>query len=344
MGEHADAWSADGRAEPLGRCPRWWRCSPRAAPRGRARRAASRRAHHDLHGLAGPAAHAARPVQDRRGADALLLHVAARTVATHALSIFGDHSDVMAARSTGPGPARLGIGAGGPRPRRRRPRRHPRAPRARAALLRRVSHLARDHPRRPSSTTTLLRARGPLATVSAHRARALDPDRPVVRGTSQNPDVISSPARPSNPSTRASRGRRRHLDGRFAALTGRRYRLFDYAGHPEAERVVVLMGSGAECAHETVEHLAARGERVGVVKVRLYRPFSVAPGRRAAARRCARSRCSTARRSPAPRPIRCTRRCSRPSPTPSPRARSTPCRGCSAGATGSRRRSSPRRW
>ena len=85
---------------------------------------------------------------------------------------------------------------------------------------------------------------------------------------------------------------------RFGERTGRRYRLFDYVGHPQAERVIVLMGSGAEVAHETVEHLVARGEKVGVLKVRLYRPFSVEALRRRRCRRaCARSRCSTAPRS-----------------------------------------------
>ena len=93
----------------------------------------------------------------------------------------------------------------------------------------------------------------------------------------------------------------------FAERTGRRYRLFDYEGHPEAERVIVIMGSGAETVHETVEDLAARGEKVGVVKVRLYRPF--ARGRvplRAAAHRRAASPCSTAPRSRARPATRCT--------------------------------------
>jgi hypothetical protein len=121
----------------------------------------------------------------------------------------------------------------------------------------------------------VLRALIDPAAIAAHRARALDPDRPSIRGTAQNPDVFFQSREAGEPFYAALPAA---LDGtmaRFAELTGRRYRLFDYVGHPEAERVIVIMGSGGECVHETVEHLVARGEKVGVVKVRLFRPFSV---------------------------------------------------------------------
>ncbi|HEX7840784.1 MAG TPA: pyruvate:ferredoxin (flavodoxin) oxidoreductase, partial [Kofleriaceae bacterium] len=203
------------------------------------------------------------------------LHVAARTIATHALSIFGDHSDVMAARTTG-----LALVASGSA--------------QEAQDLAAVSHAATLSARIPilhffdgfrtSHEITrvelvdddVLRGLVDDAALAAHKARALDPDRPVIRGTSQNPDVYFQAREASEPFYAAFPGILDAKLARFAALTGRRYRLFDYAGHPEAERVIVMMGSGAECAHETVDHLVAHGERVGVVKVRLFRPFSLA--------------------------------------------------------------------
>jgi pyruvate-ferredoxin/flavodoxin oxidoreductase len=109
--------------------------------------------------------------------------------------------------------------------------------------------------------------------IAAHRDRALDPNRPVARGTSQNPDAFFQGREATNPYYDRCPDVVTETMDRFAELTGRRYRLFDYVGHPEAERVIVMMGSGAECAHETVEALVAGGERVGLVKVRLYRPF-----------------------------------------------------------------------
>jgi pyruvate-ferredoxin/flavodoxin oxidoreductase len=111
--------------------------------------------------------------------------------------------------------------------------------------------------------------------IAEHRARALTPDRPVVRGTAQNPDVFFQAREACNPFFAGCPDRVRETMERFAAITGRRYGLFDYVGHPEAEHVIVVMGSGAEVVHETVEWMAARGERVGVLKVRLFRPFSV---------------------------------------------------------------------
>jgi len=109
--------------------------------------------------------------------------------------------------------------------------------------------------------------------IFAHRERALTPDRPVLRGTAQNPDVFFQAREAANSYYDATPGIVEKLMGQLAALTGRNYGLFEYVGDPEAERVIVLMGSGAETVQETVEYLVAHGEKVGLVKVRLYRPF-----------------------------------------------------------------------
>ncbi|HLK10756.1 MAG TPA: pyruvate:ferredoxin (flavodoxin) oxidoreductase [Candidatus Binatia bacterium] len=206
---------------------------------------------------------------------AFCMHVSARTVATHALSIFGDHSDVMACRQTGF--AMLASGSV-----------------QEAQDLACIAHAAALEARVPflhffdgfrtshevAKIALLddddLRAMIDERHVAAHRARALTPDRPVLRGSAQNPDVFFQAREAANPWYEATPGIVRGAMARFAARTGRRYDLFEYVGHPEAERVVVLMGSGAETAHETVDWLVARGERVGVLKVRLYRPFAAA--------------------------------------------------------------------
>ena len=203
------------------------------------------------------------------------MHVAARTVATHALSIFGDHSDVMACRQTGF--ALLASGSV-----------------QEAQDLAAIAHAATLSSRVPflhffdgfrtshevAKIEALcdedLRAMIDEDVVAAHRLRALTPDRPVLRGTAQNPDVFFQAREACNPHYLACPGIVRDTMTRFAELTGRSYDLFDYAGDPEAERVIVIMGSGAEVAHETVEWMAARGEKVGLVQVRLFRPFDVA--------------------------------------------------------------------
>ncbi|MFN3751078.1 MAG: pyruvate:ferredoxin (flavodoxin) oxidoreductase [Thiobacillus sp.] len=204
-----------------------------------------------------------------------VLHVAARAIATHALSIFGDQSDVMACRATG---CAL-LASNSPQ------EAQDLAVIAQAATLAgripvihffdgfRTSHevakiIAVEH----DTVAAMLDAE----LIAAHRARALSPEHPVLRGTSQNPDVFFQSRERANPFYDAFPQVVRDAMDRFAALTGRHYRLFDYVGAPDAERVIVLMGSGAETAHETVEHLTARGEKVGVLKVRLYRPFSSA--------------------------------------------------------------------
>ena len=120
-----------------------------------------------------------------------------------------------------------------------------------------------------------LRAMLPMDLVQAHRERALSPDRPVLRGSAQNPDVFFQAREATNSYYDAAPDIvQQHFD-RFAALTGRQYHLFDYVGAEDAERVVVVMGSGIGAVEEVVQHLVARGEKVGLVKVRLYRPFDV---------------------------------------------------------------------
>jgi pyruvate-ferredoxin/flavodoxin oxidoreductase len=203
-----------------------------------------------------------------------VMHVAARSLATHALSIFGDHSDVMACRQTG-----FGLLASGSVQ-----EVHDFALISQAASLAsripflhffdgfRTSH---ELAKIKELDDTDLRAFLDESLIRAHRERALTPDRPVVRGTAQNPDAFFQAREASNPFYLACPEIVARTMDRFAELTGRRYHLFDYTGHPEAERVVVLMGSGAETAEETVDWLIARGEMVGLLRVRLYRPFSI---------------------------------------------------------------------
>jgi len=206
---------------------------------------------------------------------AFCMHVAARTLATHALSIFCDHSDVMVCRPTGF--ALLASGSV--------QEAHDFAAISHAATLRaKVPFLHFFDGFRTSHELTqieMLSDDDLLALVGddlvrAHRERALTPDRPVLRGTAQNPDTFFQAREACNRYYAACPGIVQAEMDRFAALSGRRYQLFDYVGHPEAEHVIVMMGSGAETAEETVEHLVAQGERVGLVKVRLFRPFDVA--------------------------------------------------------------------
>src|SRR5688572_4863574 len=201
------------------------------------------------------------------------MHVAARALATHALSIFGDHSDVMACRQTGF--ALLCSNSV--------QEAHDMAAVAHAATLEtRIPFLHFFDGFRTSHEVTKiwelsdddLRVLISESSIFAHRGRALTPDRPVLRGTAQNPDVFFQAREAANGFYDACPAIVERTMQAFAGLTGRRYRLFEYAGHPAAERVIVLMGSGAETVHETVDALAARGEKVGVLKVRLYRPFS----------------------------------------------------------------------
>jgi len=203
-----------------------------------------------------------------------VFHVSARTLATHALSIFGDHSDVMATRQTGYALiasnsvqevmdfALLSQAA---------------SLRARVPFLHFFDGFRTSHEvgKVEQLTNEDMLAMIDEELVQAHRKRALSPDHPFIRGTAQNPDVFFQARETVNPFYQACPAIVQAEMDKFARLAGRSYHLFDYIGAPDAERVVILMGSGAEAAQETVEHLTASGEKVGVLKVRLYRPFSL---------------------------------------------------------------------
>ncbi|HEX6145237.1 MAG TPA: pyruvate:ferredoxin (flavodoxin) oxidoreductase, partial [Acidimicrobiia bacterium] len=204
----------------------------------------------------------------------VVIHVAARTIATHALSIFGDHSDVMSARQTGF--ALLAAGSV-----------------QEAHDLALVSHLATLESRVPFLhffdgfrtshevakieviADDVLRRLVDEDLISAHRLRALNPNRPVLRGTAQNPDVFFQAREASNPYYDLVPRIVETAMERLAAETGRHYRLFDYHGAPDAETVIVIMGSGSGAAIEAVDRLVGQGAKVGLVMVRLYRPFDV---------------------------------------------------------------------
>jgi pyruvate-ferredoxin/flavodoxin oxidoreductase len=202
-----------------------------------------------------------------------VFHVAARALATHALSIFGDHSDVMATRATGF--ALLASNSV--------QEAHDLAAIATAATLAgripvlhffdgfRTSHeVAKMTP----VDDTVLHQLLPQESIGELRARALSPEHPMLRGTSQNPDVFFQAREAQNPWFDAFPGIVQQKMDEFAALTGRQYHLFDYVGAPDAERVLILMGSGAETAQETLDHLNRQGEKVGLLMVRLFRPLS----------------------------------------------------------------------
>lgn len=204
-----------------------------------------------------------------------VIHVAARSIATHALSIFGDHSDVMAARTTGF--AMLSSQSV-----------------HEAADMAVIAHAATLETRVPflhffdgfrtsheldtvvQPTVEEIRAMIDDALVHAHRGRGLDPDRPMLRGSAQNPDVFFQAREACTPFHAAVPDAVQAAMDKYAAITGRQYSLVEYHGAPDAERVIVLMGSGIGAVREAVDALNAQGERVGVVGLRLYRPFPAA--------------------------------------------------------------------
>jgi pyruvate-ferredoxin/flavodoxin oxidoreductase len=273
MGELSDAWSAQGRANLWGVVPTVVEMQSEAGAAGA------------LHG----AIQAGSLGTTFTASQGLLLmipnmfkiageltpaviHVAARSVATHALSIFGDHSDVMACRTTG----WTMLASASPQ------EAHDLAAVAHAAsLASRVPVLHFFDGFRTSHELNAvdvlsdedLRALIDEQDVIDHRARSLDPDRPVLRGSAQNPDVFFQAREASNPFHAAVPDLVQATMDRLAERTGRRYELVDYHGAADADRVVVLMGSGAGAVTEVVDHLVAQGEKVGVVVVRLFRPF-----------------------------------------------------------------------
>jgi len=204
----------------------------------------------------------------------VVIHVSARTLATHALSIFGDHSDVMATRQTGfallasnsvQEAMDFALIAQAATLESRVPFLHFFDGFRTSHEVAKVEQLSEDD----------MRALIDQELVRAHRTRALSPDRPFIRGTAQNPDVFFQAREAVNPYYLATPEIVANVMDKFARVVGRAYHLFDYVGAPNAEHVMVIMGSGADAAHETVDYLTARGEKVGVLKVRLYRPFSI---------------------------------------------------------------------
>ena len=273
MGEHADAWSNAERPNHWGAVPRVVEMQSEAGAAG------------TLHGAATTGA----LTTTFTASQGLLLmlpnlfkvageltptviHVAARTVATHALSIFGDHSDVMAARTTGMAMlcassvqeahdfAAVAHGA---------------SLRGRVPFLHFFDGFRTSHELGPVDLldTDDLDALLDDDALAAHRGRGLSPDHPVLRGSAQNPDVFFQAREAASPFHQAVPGIVTDLFATLAERTGRRYGLVDYEGDPDAERVIVVMGSATGAAGEAVEALRARGEKVGVVTVRLYRPF-----------------------------------------------------------------------
>ena len=204
---------------------------------------------------------------------ATVFHIAARSVAAQALSIFGDHSDVMACRGTGWGMLAsnnvqeimdLALIA------------HSTTLQTRVPFLHFFDGFRTSHEIQKIEELTFddMRAMIDDELVAAHRQRGLTPDRPSMRGTAQNPDVFFQGRETVNRYYLETPAIVQKTMDRFAKLVGRQYRLFDYVGAPDAERVAVMMGSGADTMHEVVENLVAQGEKVGLVKVRLYRPFA----------------------------------------------------------------------
>ncbi len=203
-----------------------------------------------------------------------VFHVSARAVATQALSIFGDHSDVMSTRSTGFGLIASGsvqevmdmalISQAG-------------ALASRVPFIHFFDGFRTSHEVQKVEEVSFedMRAMIDEDLVAKHRRRALSPDFPTIKGTSQNPDVYFQGRETVNKYYQAAPQIIQEAMDKFAGIVGRQYKLFDYFGHPQAEKVIIIMGTGAEVVHETVDYLVSKGEKVGMIKVRLYRPFSV---------------------------------------------------------------------
>jgi len=273
MGELADAWSATGRKNIWGSTPHVVQLQSEAGAAGA------------LHGMLQTGSLACTftasqglllmiPNMYKIAGELIpvVINVAARTLATHALSIFGDHSDVMAARSTGF--AMLASSSV--------QESMDMSLIAHAASLEswipfmhffdgyRTSHQVEKI---EELTHDDMRAMIAPELVHAHRARGLNPENPVLKGSSQNPDVFFAAREAINPFYRRCPEVVQKAMDKLASLTGRQYNLVDYVGAPDAERVVVLIGSATEVVHEVVDYLSAMGEKVGVLKIRLYRPF-----------------------------------------------------------------------
>jgi len=275
MGEHADAWSAFGETNIWGTVPLVTEMQSEAGAAGAVHGALQTGALTttftasqglllmipNMYKIAGELT-------------STVFHIATRSVATHALSIFDDHSDVMAARGTGWGMLfsnsvqevmDFALIAQASTLEARIPFLHCLDGFRTSHEIHKIEKLSEDD----------MRAMIDDDLVRAHRGRGLSPDNPFIRGTAQNPAVFFQSREAINPYYEKTPGIVQEAMDRFAEVVGREYHLFDYVGHPDADRVVVLMGSGAEAAEETVNYLVDQGEKVGALKVRLYRPFSV---------------------------------------------------------------------
>lgn len=275
MGEHADAWSAQGKTNIWGTVPEVIEMQAEGGAAGAVHGALQTGALTttftasqglllmipNMYKIAGELTPA-------------VFHVSARSLAAQALSIFGDHSDVMSARSTGW--AMLGSGSV--------QEAHDFALIAQASTLEtrlpflhffegfRISH---EVSKIEMISDEVIREMIDDKYVHEHRARALSPDHPVIRGTAQNPDVFFQARETVNPFyTVCPEIVQKNMD-KFAELTGRKYQLYDYYGSPDADRVIVIIGAGGETASGTAKFLNANGEKVGVLRVRLFRPFSM---------------------------------------------------------------------
>jgi pyruvate-ferredoxin/flavodoxin oxidoreductase len=275
MGEHADAWSAVGRKNIWGSVP--------IVVEMQSEGGASAALHGALQGGSLATTFTASqglllmiPTMYKLAGEltSTVIHITARSLACQALSIFGDHSDAMAVRSTGFGMLfsnsvqevmDFALISQAATLETRIPFIHSFDGFRTSHEVMKIEELAEED----------IRALIDDELVRKHRARALSPDHPVLRGTAQNPDTYFQGRETVNPYYLATPGIVQKVMDKFAKQVGRHYQLFDYYGAPDAERVIVLMGSGCEAAEETVEHLAGKGEKVGIVKVRLYRPFSV---------------------------------------------------------------------
>lgn len=203
-----------------------------------------------------------------------VVHVAARSLATHALSIFGDHSDVMAARASG---FALLCSASVQESQDFALIAHAATLTARIPFIHFFDGFRTSHEIQKVNLLTDedLRSLIPPSLIFAHRDRCLTPDRPVLRGTAQNPDVYFQSRERANPYYNACAEIVQQTMDKFGDRTGRYYKLYEYHGAPDAQRVIVIMGSGCETVHETVDYLNNQHEKVGVIKIRLYRPFDV---------------------------------------------------------------------
>lgn len=275
MGEWSDEWSSDGRTNIYGQVPRIIEMQSEAGAAGA------------IHGALQGGALASTftcsqglllmiPNMYKIAGELTptVFHIAARALATHALSIFGDHSDVMAVRSTG----FAMLFGDSPQ------QAHDMALIATSATLRssipflnifdgfRTSHELNEV---EVLTDDMIKSMIRDEDVERHRERSLNPSSPFIRGTAQNPDVYFQSREACNQYHWNVPNVVEETMQQFSALTGRNYKLFQYHGHPQAERVIIIMGSGAGAVEETVDYLNERGEKLGCLQIHLYRPFSV---------------------------------------------------------------------